>query len=116
MGMDYIANLGYGFMVLKDHPLFEDGSDDVIEVLEKDKGLSKKIGYMFHGSDYDGSNSLFFVIKKSYSQAYAYGTPLIINQAKFIKDDAWDNDLLELVKKLNIKKPKIGWYLCSNVG
>lgn len=109
MGIDYNANLGYGFLLTEEVAYnMNEGTLDTNR---------KVFDVAWAGDAYGDAMQTFFFIKESAYDTFAHfehKSPLKKN-ALVVQPD-WDSLLLEEAKRLGITKPpKIGWWLLCSV-
>jgi hypothetical protein len=108
MGIDYNADLGYGFLV-SDEKIDQELSEGSLEI-------GKEFEVARAGDAYGDEMQTFVFIKDSAHGTYAFHkhkSPLK-KDALVIKDD-WELKLLEEAQRIGIAKPKIGWWLLCSV-
>lgn len=100
MGMNSIANLGYGF------PLgIEYSSGKAWEQLEEAVSAHKNLKLIYHGDD----EPYFAVcIKDSIQEVWACDEIKILKSQDLVVKDKWKNILNLFAKKIGVTKPKIG--------
>lgn len=105
MGIDAIAQVGYGFQV----------SDSLAEDIGMEEiDIKKGFDTISSGTEgCDESNKTFICIGKSCKSISSYEIP---KRVKFLIQDDWDQQLKEYAAVLGVKNPKIGWWLCSSLG
>lgn len=106
MGIDYTADIGYGFMI-PDSIKFEDVEDLLVK--------NKRLKLIWHGDAYTGDMVHVISIKDSQSDSWAHAEIEPIKPNKMIIKDDWNDVLKSFAKEIGLDKPKIGWYLCSSV-
>lgn len=109
MGIDYNANLGYGFLLTE---------EVAYNMNEGTLDLDRKVfDTEWAGNAYgDDAMQTFVFIKESISHSWDgtdHKNP--IKAGKMAVQDKWDTLLLEEAKRLGITKPKIGWWLLCSV-
>lgn len=106
------ASLCYGFQITNQRLLEK--------IQEKNKGFEegfegKEFELIFNGTE-ENEENIFLCIKESVSHIRCWDKPKLIQTDKLSVGSDWDEKLLTWANKYNIKKPKIGWWLCSTMG
>jgi hypothetical protein len=109
MGIDASASLGYGIKISDKKFIEKVNFNDDEEDFE-----GKDFEFIIHGSD--DFEEMCLCIKQSVVSIFCWDKSKSVKADKLSVASDWDEKLLSWAKKYNIKKPKIGWWLCSTMG